>query len=295
MSLSCNPAALSLEEVSHFRANFVFDDNLANVIRTSNKLSKDDTLGFINEISSHEKALSSQGHLNFWYQDEWWAVGATPQRGVLITKASNPAYLEVESTAAIETELFFKAGALLENHRRFSLGIDLRYVFRDFVDKKVDLIEATSDLDLMAIQTGQQLYIEPGLIYSFDSAWKTEISAAITNLGFLIKGEKIRERAIVDLGLSSTPDFLDQKFRSTIHFSTALLSSSMDDVVQCFRWSGLIAVSNNLSATYTLASNEQALGAIGRVDSLILGIGLKTKNPCSTPIKRIISALCTLI
>jgi hypothetical protein len=71
------------------------------------------------------------------------------------------------------------------------------------------------------------------------------------------------------------PDFIDGKFRSTVHFTTV---PGIEDWADRLRWSGIFEFSDMLSSSFTLAGHEQGLGFLGRLDSVVLGAGVKNEK-----------------
>jgi hypothetical protein len=275
MGLSCNPAALADENRSQLRMNLVFDDNFKDTVDSAREVDKKDKAELLDIIFEHRDTLVTNARAGLWYQNDWWAVSLTPVRAGLITKTTNPAYPQVDAIAVKETELLFRGGLYLENDSNFRVGLDARFVNREFVDKKFDLTEATSNPDIIEIQEGRQFYLEPAFIYGFDSAWKSELSVAVTNWAAYSSGTKPEGRTIFDIGLASVPDFIDGKFRSTVHFTTV---PGIEDWADRLRWSGIFEFSDMLSSSFTLAGHEQGLGFLGRLDSVVLGAGVKNEK-----------------
>lgn len=243
MGLSCNPAALADENRSQLRMNIVFDDNFSDTVDSAREVNKKDKTELLELIFDQRETLVTNGRTGLWYQNDWWAVSFTPVRASLITKTTNPAYPQVDAIATKETELLLRSGLYLQNDSRFRVGLDLRLVNREFLDKKFDLTEATSNPDVIEIQEGRQLYIEPAFIYGFESAWKSELSVAVTNWAAYSSDANPDGRVIFDIGLASVPDFVDGKFRSTLHFTTV---PGIEDWAERLRWSGIFEFSDRL-------------------------------------------------
>jgi hypothetical protein len=274
LELSCNPAFLAAEEKRVFRLNVAGNDRLTKVNKYRGLLQNDDTIGIVDGLLQEKEPLLANATLSAWYQRNWWAVGVAPLRAGYASFYRNSAYPEISGSVFAEKEVFAKAGFKLPSDPNIRLGLQARYLHRDFFRRKFALLDAVTDNNLIRIEKQQVLYLEPGMSYAFNEKASNSISAMISNLAVYQSGSYQPVRPVFDIGFSSAPDFADGRLKTSTHFSN---NPDIVDPFALFR-AGAIYDFDDLSVSVSFAKLDMGIGVSGHIDSLVLGLGYRTEE-----------------
>lgn len=291
LELDCNPAFLANEEKHQFRLNLAFNDQVKKVNDYRIKLENGDSVGIVNSVLDQHDPIVARATSALWYQDDWWAIGYVPFRGGFASLVRNPAYPEISAHIYKESELFGKAGFLASDDRDLQVGIQLRYVEREFFKRSFDLLDALSDPSALKIESQKMLFVEPGLNYTFDHEWSTAVSLALTQLRVLQSGFDSQPQPILDIGFSTAPPFASGKLVTTTHYTTR---TDLPDIFSRFSWGAVYELSEIAAISASLGKTEAGIGVNGHFDSVVLGIGYKTEqiSPDQWQSSRISTVLC---
>lgn len=274
LELSCNPAFLAAEDKRQLRINVAGNDRVTKINKYRLLLENDDTIGIVDGLLQEKEPLVANATLSLWYQREWWAVGVAPLRAGYASFYRNSAYPEISGSVFAEREVFAKAGTSLASDPNVRIGLQARYLHRDFFRKKFALLDAVSDSSIIKIEKQRVLYLEPGMSYAFNEKATNSISAMVSNLAVYQSGNYQPVRPVFDLGFSSAPDFADGRLKTSTHFSN---NPDIVDPFALFR-AGAIYDFNDLSVAVSFAKMDMGIGISGHIDSVVLGLGYKTEE-----------------
>lgn len=281
LDLDCNPAFLAYERKNQFRLNLAFNENIKQVSDYRRKLEDGDSLGIINRVLQEPGPLVAQATTALWYQYERWAIGYMPFRGGFASRIRNPAYPEVTANVYKESEAFAKGGWAISDDRQFVVGLQMRYVERQFFRRQFDLLDLVGDPAQFPIEKQNALYLEPGVAYAFDFEWLTSVSATVTQIPVYQAGAVGPGQPVFDCGFTTSPPIGDQKrLRTSAHFST---NPAYADLFSRFRWGALLILDHNATVSFSVGRNNLGIGIDGHFDSLVLGFGWKAEDVMSGP------------
>lgn len=275
LDLSCNPAFLATEEKRQFRMLGAANDHVAQINDYRKKLRDDDASGIVNATLDRREPKVARASSLLWYQRDWWALGFSPFRGGLATSARNPAYPEVAAHVYSEHEVFGKVGFVHRDEPNLNFGFQLRYVQRDFFRREFDLLDAFGNPSLLKVERQNLLFLEPGVSYAFDSTWSSAVSAAITQLPILHDGDSFEFKPVVDVGFSTAPPFFGRRLRTSTHYNG---SPDQPDILARFRWGAIYDFDKVASISAMLGKSDFGVGANGRIDSVVVGLGWKSEE-----------------
>jgi hypothetical protein len=274
LELSCNPAFLAAEQKRIFRINAAGNDRVAKINKYRGLLDNDDTIGIVDGLLQEKEPLVANATLSAWYQRDWWALGVAPLRAGYASFYRNSAYPEISGSVFAEKEVFAKAGMKLESDPNIRLGLQARYLQRDFFRRKFALLDAVTDNSLVRIEKQQVLYLEPGMSYAFNEKGTNSISAMISNLAVYQSGSYQPVRPVFDIGFSSAPDFANGRLKTSTHFSN---NPDIVDPFALFR-AGAVYDFNDVSVSVSFGKLDMGVGVSGHIDSLVLGLGYRTEE-----------------
>ena len=278
MDLDCNPAFLASEKKRQFRADLSFNDKVKQVNEYREKVESGDSAGIADSILGNRDPNIAQATTSLWYQRDWFAVGYIPLRAGLATLVQNQAYPDISADVYKESEVFAKAGYQFPDDKHVRIGLQARYVQRDYFYKEFAAFDAASDPSLLAIEHQKILFLEPGVSYLFDGDWASALSGSVTNLPIYAEGSTPFQ-PVVDIGFSTTPPFADGKFRTTTHITE---NPAIQDFFQMFRWGAIYDFETHASVSMSIAKDEFGVGVNGHIESLVLGVGYKTQQISSS-------------
>ncbi len=273
--LSCNPAFLATEEKKQFRMAGAANDHVAQLNDSRMKLRAGDATSIVSaSIEAREPKVARASSL-LWYQRDWWALGFSPFRGGLATSVRNPAYPEVAAHVYAENEVFGKVGFIHRDDPNLHIGLQLRYVQRDFFRREFDLLDALGNPSILKVEKQNLLYVEPGVSYSFDSKWQSAVSASITQIPVYHDGDGFEFKPVVDVGFSSAPPFFGRRLRTSTHYNG---SPDQTDILARFRWGAVYDIDHKASVAAMLGKSDFSVGASGRYDSIVFGLAWKSEE-----------------
>ena len=278
MDLDCNPAFLATEKKRQFRADVSFNDKVKQVNDYREKVESGDSAGIADSILGNRDPNIAQASTALWYQRDWLAVGYVPIRAGLATLVQNQAYPDISADVYKESEFFAKAGYQLPDDPHVKVGLQARYVQRDYFYKEFAAFDAASDPSIIAVQQQKILFLEPGVSYVFDGDWASAISGTVTNLPIYAEGSTPFE-PVFDVGFSTTPPFADGKFRTSTHITE---NPEIQDFFKIFRWGAIYDFDTHASVSMSIAKDEFGVGVNGHIESLVLGVGYKTQQISSS-------------
>ena len=274
LDLDCNPAFLAGEEKILFRANIVGNDRLNLVNNYRKQLNNDDTVGVAESLLQQNSQVIAKAASSFWYQHEWWAIGLVPVRAGVAYLRRNPAYPEISVNAYKELELFGKVGLFSSEDENLRVGLQTRYVNRDYIYQRFYALDAVTDPTLVKLRHQSALYLEPAMAYSWNAEWKPEVSWTVANLAVAQEGDHLPMQPIFDIGFSS--NFLEiEGFRSTTHYA---YNKNNPDMITALTWSGVYDYEDLFSTYLTLGKSLFGLGAEARWYALTFGVCYRTEQ-----------------
>lgn len=275
LDLSCNPAFLATETKRQFRMIGAANDHVAQLNDYRMKLRDDDATGIVNATLERREPRIARASSLIWYQRDWWALGFSPFRGGLATSVRNPAYPEMAAHVYSENEVFGKAGFIHADDPNLNIGLQLRFLQRDFFRREFALLDAVGNPALLKVEKQRILFLEPGLSYAFDSAWSSSISAALTQLPIIHDGDSPEFKPVIDIGFSTSPPFFGRRLRTSTHYNG---SPDQSDIFARFRWGAVYDFDENASVSAMLGKSDFGVGASGRIDSVVVGLGWKSEE-----------------
>lgn len=275
MGLSCNPAFLASEEKSQLRINMNFDDGAKKVIDYTDRIHAGDEYGLINKVANQRRPIVGRAAGDIWYQNDWWSIKWTPLRAAAALRSRNPAEPEISTHLLRESEWMGQAGFFLAEDVNVQVGFQLRYVQREFLRQRFITTDAMSNPKILEISDGKAVYFEPGISWGFENAWNPRLSAMVSNVEAWRAGDLANDKTVVDVGLSTTPEFWSNKVSSSVHYTSR---SDIDRVVDRFSLGANVIFSERFSVQMGIGALTQAIGAMGRLDSLVVGLGYKMED-----------------
>lgn len=275
LDLSCNPAFLATETKRQFRMIGAANDHVAQLNEYRMKLRDDDASAIVNATLERREPRVARASSLIWYQRDWWAFGFSPFRGGLATSARNPAYPEMAAHVYSENEVFGKAGFIHKDDPNLNIGLQLRFLQRDFFRREFALLDAVGDRSLLKVEKQRILFFEPGVTYAFDNNWSSSISATLTQLPLIHDGDSFELKPVLDIGFSTSPPFFGRRLRTSTHYNG---SPDQSDIFARFRWGAVYDFDKDASVSAMLGKSDFGVGASGRIDSVVLGLGWKSEE-----------------
>lgn len=275
LDLDCNPAFMAGERRQIFRLNIVANDKAGTVNTYRERLNDGSGPNIVGELTNEHDPVIAKAAGSAWYQYENWAFGVVPLRVGYAALSRNSAYPEISANVFKDLEVFGQAGWFVTDDRRFRFGLKGRYIHRDYVYQNFALFDALSNPALVSIRRLDVVYLDPGIVYTWDAAWEPTFSANVTNLPLFQNGATLPFRPSYEMGFSSKFFLFDHTFVSTTHFSGR---PDIHDFFQRFTYSGFFEFEPHFNFTFSLGKNLFAAGVRGNLDSVILGIAYKTEQ-----------------
>lgn len=274
LNLDCNPAFLAGKERRTLNLNLNVDNNIEEVYGYSRDLKNHRSDKLINRILKEDRPLTANEMSSVWWQYDWWAISYIPARLALATVMTNPAYPKITTHLSLQRELSAKTGFFVEEDTKFRVGANLRYVRNDQLRDEFALLDVLSGNSDVKVRDKDIVYFEPAMTYELSAAWDSQISVVLTHLALYESEDDVPDVARPEIGYSTTPDYFDRKFRTSLHYTARPDTSSVSDR---FRFGGIYSYDPDSSLSFTLAGDEYGVGLMGRIDSLVLGIGFKSE------------------
>ncbi len=274
LSLNCNPALLANETKHVISLGVNIDSRAREAANYQKDLENNNPFAVTDRLLETSKPFLIAESATAWWQHEWFAFSLVPARLQVISVVTNPAYPVVTAHALYQREVDAQAGLFVGPDPRFRVGLNLRYVenyeFRD----QFAFLDVVSGAKKLAIEQSKLVYAEPAVTYRWDSSWSPEVSLVLTQLQVYNSGDIDQRRLKPELGYATSPDFLEDRLRTSIHFTAR---PDVRRFAEHFRFGGIYEFTSNLSASVTLAGDEYGLGAMAKLGPLGLGAGIKTE------------------
>lgn len=275
LNLDCNPAFLARREKRMVRLGLTANDRIGEVNDYRTKLNSEDTEGIVNKLLAQREALVARATSAVWYEHEWWAIGFVPFRGGFASNVRNPAYPVVAASIFKEDEFFAKAGWLVPSDPNLEVGLQLRYVDRQFFHGQFDFLDVYGNPKQLEIVGSRAAYLEPGVSYSFDTSWESAISATLTQVAVYQSGYQNRFMPMLDIGFRTAPAFLGRHLRTSTHYSD---NADYPDLFSRFRWGAIYDFDDRAAISLSLGKGLAGIGITGHIDSATAGIGWRTEE-----------------
>ncbi len=277
LGLACNPAYLAGSEKHQLRLNALFDSNLPKALAYNDEVKDRDYVGVVRRLVDQRSPVVTRDSASAWYQRNNWAVIATPMRVGFATSVENPAYPEVATQIYRESELSGKMGFHVAEDPALKLGLQARFVQRQYIYQDFDVTSALADPTIVQFHKENIFFLEPGMTYQWENSWDPMISATLTNMRVAGSGARSNTTPIFDIGTSTRPAFLNKRLQTSLHFSSR---SDIFDWGRRLRWGGLYEFdgANDIALSFSIAAGEYALGISGHIDSVVLGFAYKYEN-----------------
>ena len=275
LELSCNPAMLAVETKRQVRFDVSANDKVGTVYNYSRYLGNNDTIGLVNGLLSEKEPLIANAATSAWYQRDNWAIGATPLRAGYASYYRNDAYPELAGSVYAEKEVFAKYGYQLPSDPALRLGVQTRYVERDYFNKSFDLLDAAIDNSVIAANHEKVLYVEPGVSYALNEKGSYLLSAMMSNLSVYRTGDVQSVRPVFDIGLMEAPEFAGGRLKTSTHFSN---NPDVANPWELFSQGVIYDFEKYVSLSGSLGAKTAGIGIQGHIDSLVLGLGYKSEQ-----------------
>lgn len=274
LDLDCNPAFLASEKKHLFRINLIGNDQLNVLNQYRLKIEDKNVVGVADSLLGQNTPLVGKAAASIWYQNDWWAVGYVPFRAGVAYLTTNSAFPQISVLAYKESEIFGKVGLYSSGDKHFQLGLQTRYVSRDYVYQQFDALDAFVDSSIVNIQHQSVLYLEPGLVYSWDDEWNPKIAWSLSNVPVIQSGTPVPGLITSDIGFSS--DIAGwREMRSTIHLA---VGSEYQDLFHRFSWSSIYHIDKIASASITFGIDQISLGVEGHWGPLVAGLSFRNEQ-----------------
>lgn len=184
--LPCNPAFTAKERRSRFQTQFFFGNNISYVREISDLLDGNGSPGTVEKLFSQKASAEAEANIQASYLRETWGLQYSPYRLYYYALIRNAALPVITLYAGHEQSLAAQMASYVEGHLYW--GLQLRAVDRKFLLSEFTLTDALASGgdQYFETQTQRALYIEPGLLYSFDERpWQPQFGLTIKNAGLV--------------------------------------------------------------------------------------------------------------
>jgi hypothetical protein len=274
-STSCSPSHNTSPNQKRLHLNILATDSISEVLEYSEHLQNEDGVAAVEQALNSNEVIMSSAALAIDYSADYWGLFFVPTRMHLATKVENPALPEIAMHASVEKELgarlFLKSKAI----GGLSYGVTLRGTETTFIRENFDFLSAAIDSDSIEVQKGFVVQAEPSAAYRIATKWSPTLTATVSNLKILESGDKIPTNTVTDVGISVTPNFLNERLEATIHYT------GRDDIQywkRNYSFGARYIVTETLNLLFSYSSVDIAIGLQGNIDSLLFGVGYKSIN-----------------
>lgn len=275
--LNCNPAFLAFEEKSQFRLNVYADEDVKDVVDAYKELSRDESeLTTTEKLVRRDSPVVAQTQGKIWYQHEWWAVSFTPVRLGFASRIRGDSDPEMAAHFVKQTEIGLHAGLPVAFDPRLRLGLQTRYVGRQFARGNFLVGDVLMDPEIIPLDKHEALNIEPGLVYEFeDDSWRPSVSLMVTNMEIFRRGSVDGDSDPKgEIGFSSRPAFAGGRLTTATHIT---LGHELNDVTKRLRL-GFRFDADLANFVMSLAQDEFGIGVTASAGPATLGFGYKTEE-----------------
>lgn len=187
--LPCNPAYMAKErKKKSFKVNGFFGNNISYGQQVVDLLKGDADQASIQKLFGQKESSELEANVEAGFLMETFALSYSPARLNYYTQFRNQSLPEMTVFASKEDATKMQIASYIEND--FYLGLQLRYVHRQFIASNFFLTDALAEngKDLFQAKEQNLLYVEPSILYSLeDVKYKPEFSFSMVNFGFYDK------------------------------------------------------------------------------------------------------------
>lgn len=276
LGIDCNPAFLAGSDRRELNFSVVLDDKALEAFKYLNELRDNNSVGVVNRLLSDQRPFAVQQSATIYGQYDWFAVALTPVRLGVASAVVNSSYPTVSTHAMLQSEVSLRAGSFFEEDTNLSVGANLRLVRTHQVRNEFDLGDAISNPELISINETDHVYLDPAVSYRFNGSWDAELTAALTHLAlFESDGANVLDEGPrPEIGFASRPDIGERRLRTALHFTGR---PDIERVGWRLRFGAIYDLSEDFTIHGTLAGEEYGLGFMARIDSVILGLGVRSE------------------
>jgi hypothetical protein len=184
--LPCNPAFTAKNRSSQFQTQFFFGNNVSYVRDVSQLLDGTGDSGTVERLFHQKSSSEMEAHIQASFLRETWGFSYSPYRLFYYSLIRNSALPVIPLYAGQEQSVSAQIASFAENNLYW--GLQLRAVDRRFLLSEFTLTDALASggSDFLQSKTQRALYIEPGVLYSFEEKpWKPQAGLTIKNAGLV--------------------------------------------------------------------------------------------------------------
>lgn len=183
-SLPCNPALTPLNKRPNIGAELMLSNGYSALNNVQSLLNGTINDELVETLFSKGKIIQIEANTDINFQSRFFNAQFTPITLKGFSVVRNEANPDVQLYAVEEKGFLFQSG--YEYFKGFYAGVQARIISRKFIRQRFKLVELATDAGKEKVKAKEQTatYLEPGLSYFFDAAWKPKVSVLIANLGF---------------------------------------------------------------------------------------------------------------
>lgn len=186
--LPCNPAYIAKERKKQFKATGFFGNNVSYGQQVVDLLKGQADQGTVQKLFGQKESSELEANAEAGFLMETFAISYSPARINYYTLFRNQSLPQMTVFASKEESAKMQLASYIENN--FYLGLQMRYVHRQFIANEFFLTDALAEngKDMFQSQEQNFLYFEPSILFSpEDVSYKPEISMSLVNMGFYDK------------------------------------------------------------------------------------------------------------
>ncbi len=182
-SLPCNPAFLPYVKDRKFSANIFLGENYERVNAYRKDIENKNELGVVEKLFEENGPLQVRVGSALWAKSQYFSFTYVPLHVSYFSDFRNRAFPEVDLKIFVEKG-FQSQGAIpiALTDSSLNIGLQLRGVDRQSVFQKVTLFDVLSDPKTLQIEQHETIYLEPGLVWMYESDWRPRMSVFAQNI-----------------------------------------------------------------------------------------------------------------
>lgn len=184
--LPCNPAFTAKERRTQFQTQFFFGNNVSYVRDVTQLLDGTGDEDTVERLFSQKASAEMEANIQASFLRETWGLGYSPYRLFYYSLIRNSALPMITLYAGQEQTLTGQIASYAQDN--FYWGLQLRAVDRKFILSEFTLTDALASggNDNFDTKNQRALYIEPGVLYSFeDKFWQPQFGLTLKNAGLV--------------------------------------------------------------------------------------------------------------
>jgi hypothetical protein len=182
--LPCNPAMAAKERKPRFQADLFFGNNISYVHDVSQLVDGSGDKTTVERLFNQKSSSEMEANIEASYISENWGLSYSPYRLFYYALIRNSSLPTVTLYAGQEQTISAQIASYTQND--FYWGLQLRGVDRKFILSEFTLTDALASggSHYFDTQTQRAVYLEPGIMYSFDEKeWKPQFGLTIKGVG----------------------------------------------------------------------------------------------------------------